>query len=774
MARSGMDRVWQRRYRGLVFSFFCGAICATGCTRLPVEPEPTGPQITTIAGTGLAGNNGDGLSARETYLYLPQDVTLSADGTVYIVDWNNHRVRRIVDDKVETVVGTGELGPANDGVALEQQLNHPTNVTFDAEGGMIIAGWHNSKVKRLDLATGLLENLAGTGARSFGGDGGPGSEAILDLPSSVVVDAVGNIMISDQANYRIRLLEPNGTINTICGDGTPGYSGDEGPAMEAQLNAPKGQAAAPAARIDLDSNDRIVIADTSNHAIRLVDNDGTIRTIAGTGTAGYSGDGGLATEAQFNAPSDVAVAPDGSIYVADTMNHAIRKIDTEGIITTFAGTGQRGFSGDGGPPEEAQLDRPYGVFAAANGDVYIADTHNQRIRQVILEGGVTAPPPIDEPEAEIIPCTDEVGSICTYAGTGVFGFDGDGKDRLQTALYWPFDIEFTPSGRTYVLDWNNHKVRELLADGTFKTVMGGDFVGDGPADLSDLTAPGAVGTTVQLNHPTDLFELPDGDLGVVAWHNHKIRVLDPVTGLVTVAMGRNADFVGDGAPAKDGRLNQPAHAVLDDNGNLFIVDQRNQRIRIIRNFAEDRGDGIIGTVFGVGPPPGFNGDGLPLLETQVNWPTGGNPEPTGGIARDDASGVFYFSDTNNHRIRRLEFLDDEFLTGRVSTVAGTGTAGYSGDDGLAIEAQINYAQDLEIGPDGNLYFADTNNNRVRMIDLVTGTIRTVAGTGVKGYSGDGGAAASATLNRPFGLAFDANGDLYVSDTFNGRVRKVKL
>jgi sugar lactone lactonase YvrE len=596
--------------------------------------------------------------------------------------------------------------------------------------------------------------------------------AILDLPSSVVVDAVGNILISDQANFRIRLLEPNGTINTIVGIGTPGYAGDGGPAAEAQLNSPKGQAAAPAGRIDLDANDRIIIADTANHVIRLVDNDGTIRTIAGNNTAGYSGDGGPATSAQLNTPSDVAVGPDGSIYVADTMNHAVRKIDPAGIITTFAGTGVRGFGGDGGPPEEAQLDRPYGVFAAANGDVYIADTHNQRVRLVVQDGtGVEPPDPPDEPDIEIIPCTDEVGSICTFAGTGVFGFDGDGKDRLQTAIYWPFDMEFTPSGRIYVLDWNNHKVRELLPDQTFVTVMGGDFVGDGPADLSDLTAPGAPGTSVQLNHPTDLIELPDGDLAVIAWHNHKIRILDPETGLVIVAMGRNADFMGDGAAAKDGRVNQPARAVLDSAGNLLLVDQRNQRIRMIDGFATARGDGVIHTILGSGMR-GFNGDNLPLLETQVNWPTGGNPEPTGGIAMAE-DGTVYFADTNNHRIRRVRF-QEGYAAGEVITIAGTGVAGFSGDGGAAVEAQINYPQDLELGPDGNLYFADTNNNRVRRIDLTALTIETVAGNGEKAYGHDGEQAVEAHLNRPFGIAFDPAGDLYISDTFNGRIRKVKM
>ncbi|MEK6675021.1 MAG: NHL repeat-containing protein, partial [Planctomycetota bacterium] len=634
---------------------------------------------------------------------------------------------------------------------------------------------HNSKVKRLDLTTGLIENLAGTGARSFGGDGGPANMAILDLPSSVAVDSSSNIIVSDQANYRIRLIDPEGTIITICGDGTPGYIGDGGPAEMAQLNSPKGQSAQPAGRIDLDSTDRIYIADTGNHVIRRIERDGTINTLAGNAIlgAGYSGDGGPATAAQLNTPSDIEVAPDGSIYIADTSNNVIRKVSPDGIITTVAGTGELGYGGDGGPADEAKLNRPYGVALSPQGDLLIADTHNHRIRKITTQlpedfnpnagGGFD--------EATIVPCTDTVGTICTYAGTGQFGFSGEGADRLRTVIYWPFDVEFTPLGRTYLLDWNNHRVRQIRSDGTIQTVVGTEDVGDGPFDLSDFTAPGALGTTVNMNHPTDLFELPDGQLGIIAWHNHKIRKFDPATNLVTVISGRQAMFEGDGGPVKDARFNQPSRAVFDSQGNLFLVDQRNQRIRVIRDFATQLGEGTIYTVVGSGTK-GFNGDELSLLETQLSFPAGGNPEPASGIAID-AAGIIYFSDTQNNRIRRVEFFDSDFLTGKVTTIAGTGTAGNTGDGGLGTLAMISFPQDIEIGPDGNLYFADTNNSRVRMINLSDGTISAVAGTGVKGYSGDGGSALTATLNRPFGIAFDAAGDLYISDTFNSRVRKVK-
>jgi len=262
----------------------------------------------------------------------------------------------------------------------------------------------------------------------------------------------------------------------------------------------------------------------------------------------------------------------------------------------------------------------------------------------------------------------------------------------------------------------------------------------------------------------------------MCWHNHKLRTISASSGLARVMIGRGAGFSGDGAPAKDALVNQPPHGALDATGNLFFIDQRNQRIRVIYNFATDRENAIIDTVAGNGPDPmtgkgGFNGDGV-ALDTRLNFPAGGNPEPSGGIAID-ANGIVYFADTLNHRIRRVQFSSPDFKTGVVTTIAGDGSAGFGGDGGLSTDAQINLPGDLEIGPDGNLYFADTNNHRVRMINLTDGTITTVAGAGTKGYSGDGGPAVAAQLNRPFGVAFDGNGDLYISDSFNSRIRKVK-
>jgi len=745
------------------------------------DAPPAGkPVITTLMGTGFSGNNGDGRALLETQLYLPVDVEVGEDGAVYVVDWNNHRIRQVKDGVSKTIAGTGQLTGEDtaEGVATEVKLNHPTHVSFDREGRLLISVWHNSAIKRLDLATGLVENIAGTGGRTFGGDGGPAKEAKMNLCSSAVVDSQGNIYISDQANQRIRMIDAYSlNMYTVCGTGEPGYSGDDGPAELAQINSPFGQSSTPSGRLGIDKQDRVYIADTNNHVIRMIDTDRTIKTIVGTGIAGYGGDGGPATEAQLHNPADIDVAPDGTLYIADVMNQVIRKVTPDGIISTFAGTGERGFSGDGAAADGCQLDRPYGVDVAPNGDVYIADTHNNRIR--VVSGEVpswydpnnTGSDGFDD--VAQVPCSDQPGTICTFMGQGQIGFNGDGKDRLKTVLYWPFDIEFTPSGKTYVNDWNNHRMRELLPDQTLITRMGNEVIGDGPPDFADLVPPGAPSTEVSINHLTYMTELPDGKLLMAVWHNHKLRQYDPVTGMIEVIGGRGPSGnmpTGDGGPVKDALFDLPDDLAFDKAGNLFILDQKTWRIRMVEDYLNMGREGIIRTVLGTGER-GYTPDGMAPLQTKVMFPTGANPEPNGGLIFDE-NDILYYCDSHNQIIRRVEFNED-YTDGVVTTVCGTGEAGYNGD-GPALETQLDFPQDLEWGPDGRLYFPDANNNIIRALDLETGMVETVVGNHERGYAGDGGMATEAALNRPFGIAFDAEGDLYVCDTFNSRIRKVNM
>ena len=359
-------------------------------------------------------------------------------------------------------------------------------------------------------------------------------------------------------------------------------------------------------------------------------------------------------------------------------------------------------------------------------------------------------------------CSDQAGSICTWAGTGTPAYAGNGGPPEEASLYWPIDVTFTSDGTAYIADWNNHSIRQVK-DGKMHTVIGGMVVGDGPmvgSTITDRVPPGAPGSEIALNHPTDVKELADGRLLVVCWHNHKLRHYDPTTGLVLVTCGAGNGFAGDGGPAAQALLNQPSKAAIDASGNMFILDQRNQRIRMIDV------NGIITTVAGTGTA-GFSGDGGAPLSAQFHFPAGPNPAPGGGLAFD-SQGRLYVSDSINRRIRRIDF-----GTGTIETVAGT-DSGYAGDGGQAAAAKFAYPFDIDFGPDGRLYVADQQNNRVRAIDLTTGIITTVAGNGTAGYSGDGGNALDAALWEPSGIAFDASGHLYIADTHNNRIRRVTL
>ncbi len=369
----------------------------------------------------------------------------------------------------------------------------------------------------------------------------------------------------------------------------------------------------------------------------------------------------------------------------------------------------------------------------------------------------------DDEGAQPAAC-DVPGHACTFAGVpGVTGFNGDGHDRLATELYWTMDLSFAADGTIWFIDWNNHLVRRILRDGKVVSVVGWSdpvFPGDGLPGDAELSTEGAPGAEVQLNHPTDLAQTDDGKVLVMAWHNHKLREVDPATGRVRILAGGGPGFTGDGATASRATFKQPKALERDSAGNLYILDQQNFRIRKITAAT-----GVISTIAGSGQP-GFSGDGGQALAARFGFEAGSNPEPSGGLAL--GGGKLFVADTLNNRVRAIDL-----TTGIIDTVAGTGAPGLSGDGGPARTAQLNGPRDLELGPDGQLYIADTDNNVVRAIDLATGVIRTAVGTGELGLRHDEGALATEImLTRPFGIELDPDGNLYVCDTINSRIVRV--
>lgn len=370
------------------------------------DPDPADPEcnrapgvICTVAGTGVAGDGADGELPTKTKLYSPADIAFSPDNRLVVVDWNNHRIRAVdAAGRMKIIAGTGELPRDVLSDEVTDRLNHPTDVTFDPQGRMLIAAWHNSRIKRCDLTTGEIVNIAGTGGRGYGGDDGPALSAVLNLPAGVVYAPDGRLFVSDQANQRIRVIDQGGNITTFAGNGARGFAGDGGPASEASFNLPIGQQGHPAAHIARGPDGSIYLADTENNRIRRIDPAGMVSTVAGNGTFGSTGNDILATQAQLSRPVDVALGPDGGLYIADTESNCVRVV-RDGKISTVAGicgacttlasdpcgrcTGQDGAClGDGAAAAGAHLKRPTGIAFDRDGNLYIADTLHHRIRVV--------------------------------------------------------------------------------------------------------------------------------------------------------------------------------------------------------------------------------------------------------------------------------------------------------------------------------------------------------------------------------------------------------
>jgi sugar lactone lactonase YvrE len=369
-------------------------------------------------------------------------------------------------------------------------------------------------------------------------------------------------------------------------------------------------------------------------------------------------------------------------------------------------------------------------------------------------------------------CSDEPGVACNWAGVPPEqGYDGEGIDRRESRLNWTMDITFGPDGLGYLVDWNNHLIRRVEKDDTIVTVMGTQEEGDGPPGQTDRLPvgdpEGADALTVNLNHPSDVDFLPDGTLLLAAWHNNKVRTMDMDTGIVKVMTGNSYGYDGDGEEAYKGVCNQPKSVVADADGNVYFIDQRNERIRMI-DTSEPR---MLTTIAGSGAR-GYGGDGADALEATFDWDNAITPQPEGGLALDGDN--LYIADTGNHRIRRLDL-----ESGIVETIAGTGEPGYSGDGGDALEAAFNRPYEVEMGPDGRLWVVDAHNNAIRAIDLESGVVETVAGNGTPCptpsfcYVDDHGAdALDVQFSWPYGIGFDEDGHLYVADTYNSRVVRI--
>jgi len=331
---------------------------------------------------------------------------------------------------IYTDAGTGNMGFAGDGgAATSAYLSFPYSAIFDATGNMFISDANNHRIRKVDQ-NGIITTYAGTGTQGASGDGGAATLARFSFPYGMAFDGLGNLYVADYNNHRIRKITPAGIITTFAGNGVLGYSGDGAAANLAQLSYP--------ISVAVDASNNIYIADGGNHRIRKVTTSGIISTVAGTGTAGDTGDGSLATSAQFQSPYAVAIDGSGNMYIAAYGNNKVRKVNTSGIISTFAGNGVLGYSGDGGNATAANIAGPYGLTSDAGGNVYISESIGQRIRKI-----------------------DGLGTITTFVGTGTGGYSGDGAACNLAQINGPAGVSFDAVGNFYVSDVGNNRIRKV-------------------------------------------------------------------------------------------------------------------------------------------------------------------------------------------------------------------------------------------------------------------------------------------------------------------------
>lgn len=384
-----------RRRTALVVVALAAFLGACGGRRqTPAAPDVDLPPgaIVTVVGSGEPGIEGVGGPATEAQLRSPVGLAFDEDGNLYIAERFNHRILRVDPSGIVTVVagsltedGYARRGFSGDGgPATEAELSDASAIATGPDGDLYISDSRNHRVRMVDR-DGIITTVAGNGKEGFSGDGGPATRASLDFPLGLALDGEGNLYIWDSGNLRIRMVARDGTITTVAGTGEPGSSPDGTPAIEARLASPSDHMPLGLA---LDGAGRLLITDQGNNRIWMIDEQGRLRTVAGSGEWEFSGDGGPATEAGVNGPLDIAIGPDGSLYITThthgSEGHRVRMVDEDGVISTIAGTATSGYSGDGGPATEGELNIPAGVAIGPDGNLYIADGLNNVIRMVAL------------------------------------------------------------------------------------------------------------------------------------------------------------------------------------------------------------------------------------------------------------------------------------------------------------------------------------------------------------------------------------------------------
>ncbi len=646
-----------------------------------------GQTVTTVAG----GYVGDGSSPLKAAFRLPVAVALDKNQNAYITERGDHRIRKITPTgAVSTYAGTGISGYSGDGgPANAAMISYPTWLLVDSGGNLVFADFGNSRVRKIDT-TGKISTIAGNGTFGYTGDRGPATQAELENPWGVLYDSAGNLYISDSTACVVRRVDTHGIITTVAGNGTCAYGGDNGPATQAELNVPTGLA--------LDTSKNLYISDAFNSRVRIVNSSGTIKTFAGNGLPGFSGDGGPATSAAIGAPRGLAYRS-GVLYIANAGKSRIRTVTT-GItnnINTFAGS-SFGYDGDGNPPLSTQFANPFAVLPLSASTAVFTDRGNARIRELLG------------------------GKVKTVAG----GFLGDSNAATSAALVEPENVAFDIHGNAYLADAAGNRIRKVDTTGKITTVAG--------TGVSGYTNDGGLATQAKLDFPYGVAVDANGNIFIADNFNGVIRKVD-TKGVITT-FATNPNFFSLQTLALDGL------------GNLFAVDSGTCVVWKID------GNGNVTVAAGVEFTCGYNSDNIQATSAELNNPY--------GIAFD-STGNLYIADSNNNRVRLVN------TSGVITTTVGDGNCGFTGDNGPPASAEVCLPEAVALSGT-TLYIADTFNVRIRKV--AGNVITTYAGTGISGYNGDGLAALSTNLDDPVALAVDPTGKLYEVDDLQGRLRRI--
>jgi sugar lactone lactonase YvrE len=676
----------------------------------------SGYQISTVAGLDVVAENQTATNQPLPFFF---DVARDSNGNLYIASQNANKVYKVSGGNISTFAGTGTPGPGGDGgPATSAQLNQPRAVVVDANNNVYIADAGNHRVRQVSAADGTIKIVAGTGAAGFSGDGASAKFAQLNAPSGLGIDSAGAIYINDLNNHRIRKADPNtGIITTVAGNGVAGYNGDGGQAILARLNLDS-----QTTKLAIDGAGNLYLPDALNNRVRMVAANGTISTFAGTALAGFSGDNGQANAAMLNTPRAVAFDNNGNLYISDSNNNRIRRVTSAGGISTVAGNGFYGFNGDGTATAQ-QLAAPIGLATGSSANVYFADSGSNRLREV------------------------SGGALSTLAGnSGVFG--GDGGSASLAPLYQPSGVALSPpTGALLIADSRDYRGRFVVLQAIPNFVVGDIYTGAGNGSAG-VSGDGGPSTSAPIGFVNDVFA--DNAGNVFLSGTNLIRIITPDGFINTFAGQKNtfgagiAGYNGDSISATSAQLNNPQGMTMDAAGNLYIADSNNQRVRMVTNTWSYNSTthvltpGTITTVAGNGSA-GPGGDGASATSAQLN-----NPRRLAFDANADTygSGKLYIADNNNSKIR---VVDSGGNINTFSTFGGTAVAYSSGNLYIASGSQIQR------------WFPD-------------GSFATIAGTGF-GISGDNGPALMAALSVS-GLAAAADGTIYVADSSDNVVRKL--